>query len=570
MSTETHRLRSAAVREGATRAPHRSLFHAMGWDRAAAGKPVIGIANSFSELIPGHLHLRQLAQAVREGIWSEGGVACEFGTIAVCDGIAMGHGGMRFSLPSRDLIADSIEIVAQAHALDGLVLLVNCDKIVPGMLMAAARLDIPSVMISGGPMLAGSFDGHDVGLEAVFEAVGRHASGRMSDADLARLETCACPGAGSCAGLFTANTMNCLSEALGLALPGNGTIPAVSADRIRLAREAGRAAVRAVRQSLSPRRILTRAAFLNAIALDMALGGSTNTALHLPAVAASAGVPLSLDEFDLLSARVPHLCSLAPSGPFYMQHLHAAGGVMAVLKVLAGLGLVDGKAETVSGAALAASYGGAPEPDGRYIASREKPYHSEGGLAVLKGNLAPEGSIVKKAAVDPSMLVHEGPARVFDSEEAAQEAILGGKINHGDVVVIRYEGPQGGPGMREMLSPTATLAGIGLDKDVALITDGRFSGASRGASIGHVTPEAAAGGPIGIVRENDRIRVDIPGKRLDLLIDEREWSRRVSAFRPARRHSASVFLESYAARVGPASRGAVCEQEASSQAGGAE
>ena len=559
MTAGTHTRRKAAVQEGASRTPHRSLLHAMGWDRNAMGRPVIGIANSYSELIPGHQHLRQLSQSVREGIWSEGGVACEFGTIGVCDGLAMGHAGMKYSLPSRDLIADSIEIVAQAHALDGLVLVVNCDKIVPGMLMAAARLDIPSVMVSGGPMLAGSFDGKDVGLEAVFEAVGKHTAGRMTDADLARLECSACPGPGSCAGLFTANTMNCLSEALGLALPGNGTIPAVHADRAILAREAGRVAVRAVRDSLTPRKVLTRAAFLNAVALDMALGGSTNTALHLPAIAASAGVPLDLDDFDLLSSQVPHLCSLAPSGPFYMQHLHSAGGVMAVMKLLARLGRIDGSALTVSGCPIAESYGPAPEPDGKYIARPDSPYHPEGGLAVLKGNLAPEGSIVKKAAVDPSMLVHEGPARVFDSEEDAQEAILGNRIRPGDVVVIRYEGPRGGPGMREMLSPTATIAGIGLDKEVALITDGRFSGASRGASIGHITPEAAAGGPIGIVREGDMIRIDIPGKRLDLLVDEREWQVRMRSFQPKPTASGSRFLDAYAARVGPASLGALAE-----------
>jgi dihydroxy-acid dehydratase len=527
------------------------------------GKPVIGIANSYSELIPGHLHLRQLAQNVREGIWSEGGIACEFGTIGVCDGIAMGHVGMKYSLPSRDLVADSIEIVAQAHALDGLVLVVNCDKIVPGMLIAAARLDIPSVIVSGGPMLAGSFDGKDVGLEAVFEAVGKHSAGKMTDADLARLECSACTGPGSCAGLFTANTMNCLSEALGLALPGNGTIPAVHSDRAILAREAGRAAVRAVRESLTPRKVLTRAAFLNAVALDMALGGSTNSALHLPAIAASAGVALGLDDFDRMSSQVPHLCSLAPSGPYYMQHLHAAGGVMAVMKALAGMGRIDGKALTVTGGALSDSYAHAPAPDGKYIASPDSPYHAEGGLAVLKGNLAPDGCIVKKAAVDPSMLVHEGPARVFDSEEDAQAAILSRKIVAGDVVVIRYEGPRGGPGMREMLSPTATIAGIGLDKEVALITDGRFSGASRGASIGHITPEAAAGGPIGIVREGDRIRIDIPGKRLDLVIDGHELEQRMRSFTPKAKASGSRFLDSYAARVGPASLGALAEGKGS-------
>ncbi len=549
--------RSASVQAGAARAPHRSLLRALGWDATTMGRPVIGIANSFSELIPGHRDLRRIADSVREGIWSEGGVAAEFGTIGVCDGIAMGHVGMRYSLPSRDLIADSIEIVALAHALDGLVLVVNCDKIVPGMLMAAARLDIPSVIVSGGPMLAGSFDGREVGLEAVFEGVGRHSAGRMSDAELTRLECSACPGTGSCSGLFTANTMNCLSEALGLALPGNGSIPAVHARRSSLAREAGRAAVRAVKAGLTPRRVLTRTAFLDAVALDMALGGSTNTALHLPAIAASAGVTLTLDDFDEMAARVPHLCSLAPSGPYYMQHLNSAGGVMAVLKVLASLGAVDGSAMTVSGAPLSASWRDAPAPDGKYIALPEKPYHAEGGLAVLRGNLAPEGSIVKKAAVDASMLRHEGPARVYDSEEQAQKAILGKQIRPGDVVVIRYEGPRGGPGMREMLSPTAAIAGIGLDREVALITDGRFSGASRGASIGHVTPEAAAGGPIGIVREGDHIRIDIPGKRIDLLIDAAEWKRREAAFHPRPTATGSAFLDAYAASVGPANLGAV-------------
>ncbi|HEY9595294.1 MAG TPA: dihydroxy-acid dehydratase, partial [Spirochaetia bacterium] len=442
-------MRSAAAQEGAARAPHRSLLHALGWDSSSMGKPVIGIANSYSELIPGHRDLRRLADSVREGIWAAGGVACEFGTIGVCDGIAMGHAGMKYSLPSRDLIADSVEIVAQAHALDGLVLVGSCDKIVPGMLMAAARLDIPAVIVAGGPMLAGSFDGRDVGLGAVFEAVGRHSAGKMTDAELARLERDVCPTCGSCAGLFTANTMNCLSEALGLALPGNGSIPAVHADRMILAREAGRTAVEAVKRGITPRSVLTRTAFLNAVALDMAMGGSTNTALHLPAIAASAEIGLDLEDFDAMSARVPHLCALAPSGPYFMQHLDAAGGVMAVLKTLAGMGVVDGSAPTVSGRTLAEEFADAPAPDGKYIARPESPYHAQGGLAVLKGNLAPEGSIVKKAAVDPSMLVHEGPARVFDSEEEAQAAILGGGIRAGDVVVIRYEGPRGGPGMRE-------------------------------------------------------------------------------------------------------------------------
>ncbi len=554
---ETKDRRSGTVQDGVARAPHRSLLHALGWDRSSAGKPVIGIANSFSELIPGHRDLRKVAEHVKEGIWSEGGIACEFGTIGVCDGLAMGHAGMKYSLPSRDLIADSVEIVAQAHGLDGLVMVASCDKIVPGMLMAAARLDIPSVLVSGGPMLAGRFEGRPVGLEAVFEAVGRHDAGKMGDQELEDLECGACPGTGSCAGLFTANSMNCLAEALGIALPGNGTIPAVYADRCRLAREAGRAAVRAVVEDLRPRKILTRDAFLNAVALDMALGGSTNTALHLPAIAACAGVKLTLEDFDRISAQVPHLCSLAPSGPHYMEQLHSAGGIPAVLKTLAKMGSLNDRAVTVSGRPLSASFEKAPEPDGTFIARPEKPYHAEGGLAVLKGNLAPEGCVVKKAAVDPSMLVHEGPARVFDSEERAQEAIRGGKIRAGDVVVIRYEGPRGGPGMREMLSPTSAIAGIGLDKEVALITDGRFSGASRGASIGHVTPEAAAGGPLGIVKDGDRIRVDIPGKTLDLLIDPKEWQRRMAAFRPPVRSTGSSFLDAYAASVGPASQGAV-------------
>lgn len=554
-------LRSRAVREGASHAPHRSLLQALGWDRSARGRPVIGIANSFSELIPGHRDLRKVAEHVKEGIWSEGGIACEFGTIGVCDGLAMGHGGMKYSLPSRDLIADSIEIVAQAHLLDGLVLVASCDKIVPGMLMAAARLDIPSILIAGGPMLAGRHAGRAVGLEAVFEAVGRHGAGKMSDAELERLECEACPGTGSCAGLFTANSMNCLTEALGMALPGNGTVPAVHADRARLARETGRVAVRAVKAGLRPRKVLTRAAFLNAVALDMALGGSTNTALHLPAIAGSAGVELSLDDFDRASGQVPHLCALAPSGPHYMEDLNSAGGIMAVLKSLAALGRVDGQAVTVSGQPLEASYREAPDPDGTFIARPEKPYHAGGGLAVLRGNLAPEGCVVKKAAVDPSMLVHEGPARVFDSEEDAQKAILAGKIRPGDVVVIRYEGPRGGPGMREMLSPTSAIAGMGLDREVALITDGRFSGASRGASIGHVTPEAAVGGPIGIVREGDRIRVDIPGKTLDLLIEAAEWQKRMASLRPRTCSTGSAFLDAYSSSVGPASRGAVRGRE---------
>jgi len=550
-------LNSAVVTKGNARAPHRSLLYAMGWDRQNLEKPLIGVANAFSELIPGHLHLRQVADRVKEGIWSAGGVAAEFGTIGVCDGLAMGHPGMRFSLPSRELIADSVELVAKAHALDGLVMVTNCDKIVPGMVMAAARINIPTVIISGGPMLAGEHEGRKMGLDSVFEAVGQLSSGKIATEELERIECRACPGAGSCAGLFTANSMNCLCEALGLALPGNGTIPAVYGARMALAREAGRKAVEAVRQDLRPLQILTRQAFLNAVAVDMALGGSTNTALHLPAMAAEAGVELTLEDFDRISDRVPHLCSLAPSGPYFIEDLHTGGGVMTVCKILDSLEAIDGKSLTITGGPICESYSNAPDPDGTYVAKPEKPYHSSGGLAVLKGTLAPGGSIVKKAAVDPAMLVHEGPARVFDSEEAAQSAILEGKIVSGDVVVIRYEGPKGGPGMREMLSPTSSIAGMGLDKEVALLTDGRFSGATRGASIGHITPEAASGGPIGLIREGDRIRIDIPAKRLDLLISEEDMAERAAAFKPLVKQTGSQYLDSYSQNVSSAAQGAI-------------
>jgi dihydroxy-acid dehydratase len=553
---------SKVVTEGTARAPHRSLLYSMGWDKGNLEKPLIGVANAFSELIPGHLHLRQVADKVKEGIWSAGGAAAEFGTIGVCDGLAMGHPGMRFSLPSRELIADSIELVAKAHALDGLVLVTNCDKIVPGMVMAAARINIPAVIISGGPMQAGEHHGGRMGLDSVFEAVGQFSSGKIAAAELEEIECRACPGAGSCAGLFTANSMNCLCEALGLALPGNGTIPAVYGARMALAREAGRKAVEAVRRDLRPRQILSRQAFLNAVAVDMALGGSTNTALHLPAMAAEAQVELTLDDFDRISDKVPHLCSLAPSGPYFMEDLYAAGGVMTVCKVLDSLEAIDGKALTITGKPIADSYRNAPEPDGTFVARADKPYHSSGGLAVLKGTLSPGGSIVKQAAVDPQMLVHEGPARVFDSEEEAQSAITSGKIVAGDVVVIRYEGPKGGPGMREMLSPTSSIAGMGLDKEVALLTDGRFSGATRGASIGHITPEAAAGGPIGLVQEGDRIRIDIPAKRLDLLISEEELVKREASFSPVRKQTGSVYLDSYSQNVASAAQGAIRVMEA--------
>ncbi len=556
--------RSSIMTEGVERAPHRSLLYALGWDREMMNKPIIGIANSFTELIPGHMHLRKITEKVKEGILAAGGVPAEFGTIGICDGLAMGHFGMKFSLPSRELIADSIEVVVRGTALDGIVLVTNCDKIDPGMMMAAGRLDIPAIIVSGGPMLSGKIGTRHVGVDAVFEAVGEYSSGKLSEEELYAIECQACPGAGSCAGLFTANSMNCMAEALGIALPGNGTIPAVFAERLRLAREAGKTIVKAVEQNLTARKILTREAFLNAVAVDMAIGGSTNTALHLPAIAASAGVELTLDDFDRISAKVPHICSLAPSGPYFMEDLNAAGGVMAVIKEISKLGVINGDLPTITGRNLFDSYKNSPSADGTIIAKTEKPYHSEGGLAVLKGNLAPGGSIVKKGAVDPSMLVHQGPARVFESEEDAQRAILSNEIKPGDVVVIRYEGPKGGPGMREMLSPTASIAGMGLDKEVALITDGRFSGATRGSSVGHITPEAASGGPIGIICDGDQIKIDIPGKRIDLLISKEEWDRRMSDFKPKIKRTGSPFLDLYAQNVSSAAKGAIRELEGGS------
>ncbi len=553
------KLRSSVVTQGVERAPHRSLLYALGWDKEMMNKPVIGIANSYTNMIPGHMHLRLIAEKVKEGILEAGGVPAEFGTIGICDGLAMGHFGMKFSLPSRELIADSVEVVARGIALDGVALVTNCDKIIPGMMIAAGRLDIPAIIVSGGPMLAGSVNGRSIGVDAVFEAVGEYTAGKITKEELEKIECAACPGVGSCSGLFTANSMNCMAEALGIALPGNGTVPAVFAERLRLAKEAGRKVVEAVRNGLTARKILTREAFLNAVAVDMALGGSTNTALHLPAIAASAGVELTLDDFDRISEKVPHLCALAPSGPYHMEDLDRAGGVMAIIKEISKLGVINREVITITGKNLEESYKNSPAPDGKYIATLEKPYHTEGGLAVLKGNLAPGGSIVKKGAVDPSMLVHTGPARVFESEEEAQRAILSGKINKGDVVVIRYEGPKGGPGMREMLSPTASIAGMGLDKEVALITDGRFSGATRGSSIGHITPEAAAGGPIGIIREGDQIKIDIPGKRIDLLIPEEEFNSRMKGFKPKEKKTGSPFLDNYARTVSSAAKGAIRE-----------
>ena len=551
-------MRSDEMKKGLSRAPHRSLFKALGFLDAELERPLIGVANARSEVIPGHMHLDTVTAAVKDGIRLAGGTPLEFGVIGVCDGIAMNHPGMKYSLASRELIADSVEVMARAHPFDGLVLVTNCDKIIPGMLMAAARLNIPTVMVSGGPMLAGRFDGQKVALSAVFEGVGACQAGRMSETDLYRLEEEACPGCGSCAGMFTANSMNCLAEALGLAPPGNGTVPAVTSARLRLAKEAGMLAVRAVESNLRPRDILTPAAFQNGVAVDMALGCSTNTVLHLPAVAKEAGVAIDLDLFNAVSERTPNLCRINPAGPHFMEDLDEAGGIRAVMAELAKKGLVDTGLPTVTGRTVGENIAGWRVRRPEVIRPVDQPYSPTGGIAILRGNLAPQGAVVKRSAVDPGMLYHRGPARVFDSEEEAYAAIAGGRIDKGDVVVIRCEGPQGGPGMREMLTPTSTLAGMGLDRDVALITDGRFSGATRGAAIGHVCPEAFAGGPLAAVREGDTIVIDIDNHRVDVQLSAEEIAARLKEWRPPGRRL-SGYLARYARLVGPASGGATFE-----------
>lgn len=550
-------MRSDIVREGLEKAPHRSLFKALGFtDRELSG-PLIGVVNSFNEIIPGHIHLRDITEAVKAGVRMAGGVPVEFPTIGICDGIAMNHRGMKYSLASRELIADSIEAMVEAHAFDGLVLVTACDKIVPGMLMAAARLNIPAIVVSGGPMQAGRFRGRDVSLSNVFEAVGQVKAGRMAPEELAELEEAACPGCGSCAGMFTANSMNCLTEALGMALPGNGTILAVTAARRRLAKLSGMRVVELVRENLTPDRILTPAAFQNALTVDMALGCSTNTILHLTAIAHEAGVKLDLRAINELSDRTPNLCRLSPAGPFHLQDLDEAGGIPAVMNLLLAAGLIDGETLTVTGKPLKENIKDRTVRRPEVIRPVDDPYSATGGLAILFGNLAPEGAVVKQSAVAPEMLRHRGPARVFDSEEEAVSAIMNGNFQSGDVIVIRYEGPRGGPGMREMLTPTATLAGLGRDKDVALVTDGRFSGATRGASIGHVSPEAAARGPIAALRDGDMIEIDIPARRLTVLLEEREIAARLAAlpsFAPKITHG---YLGRYARQVSSASSGAV-------------
>jgi len=551
-------MRSDRMKKGIERAPHRSLFKALGLTDREIEQPMIGIANSANEVIPGHLHLHQLSDAVKAGVRLAGGTPLEFFTIGICDGIIMGHEGMKYSLSSRELIADSIESMAMAYPFDGLVLIPNCDKIIPGMMMAAARLNIPTILISGGPMLAGQFQGRKIDLATVFEAVGRVKTGGMTPAELREMEGCACPGVGSCAGMFTANSMNCLAEVLGLALPYNGTIPAISADRIRLAKESGIQIMDLVKSHLLPSKILTKKAFENAITVDMAFGGSTNTSLHLPAIANEAKISLPLQIFNKISDRTPHLCNMSPAGPYHLQDLHRAGGIPALMAELSRRKMIHGDAMTVTRKTIGENIKGAKRLDSEVIRPLEKPYHTTGGLVFLFGNLAPKGAVVKRSAVDESMLKHRGPARVFESEEEAIKTILARKIKKGEVIVIRHEGPKGGPGFREMLAPTSAIVGVGRDRDVALLTDGRFSGASRGAAIGHISPEAAEGGPIAVVKNGDLIEIDIPKKRLNLLISGSELKRRLSQWKP-RKKKLKGYLSRYARMVTSAHTGAIFE-----------
>ena len=552
-------MRSDLAKRGFERAPHRSLFYATGLTPEELDRPLIGVVNSYNDVVPGHVHLDKVSEAVKAGVRIAGGTPLEFNVIGVCDGIAMGHPGMHYSLPSRELIADSVEVMAMAHGFDGLVLVPNCDKIVPGMLMAAARLNLPAIFVSGGPMMAGRYRGRDVDLMTLFEGIGEYKAGRMGEDDLRALELVACPGCGSCSGLFTANTMNCLTEALGMGLPGNGTIPAVSAARYRLAKRAGMQILHLVQESILPADIMTEAAFENAVAVDMAIGGSTNTALHLPAIAHDAGVRLSLEAFDAVSRRTPYLVKLSPAGPHHMQDLDEAGGVPAVMAELLRHGMLYGEGRTVSGNTVAEDVDGARRWTD-VIRPADDPYRPDGGIAILWGDLAPDGAVVKAGAVAPEMMHHQGPARVFEGEEPALEAILGGRIHAGDVVVIRNEGPRGGPGMREMLMPTSALAGMGLDDKVALLTDGRFSGATRGAAVCHVSPEAAAGGPVALVEEGDQIELDIPNNRLLLHVSAEERDRRRKEWRAPAPQVTGGYLARYASMVTSASEGAVLKR----------
>ncbi|MBC3795710.1 dihydroxy-acid dehydratase [Acetobacterium tundrae] len=554
-------MKSDQVKKGVETTPQRSLFKAMGYIDEELEQPLIGVVNSFNEIVPGHIHLNTITKAVKEGVRMGGGTPIEFPSIAVCDGIAMGHSGMKYSLASRELIADSIEVMATAHALDALVLIPNCDKIIPGMLMAAARLNIPAVVVSGGAMLTGkAFGQKDQDLNTAFEAVGAFNAGKIDESGLKSFEDSVCPGCGSCSGMFTANSMNCLTEVLGMGLPGNGTIPAVFAERIRLAKKAGIQVMELLKRDIKPRDILTEANFKNALTCDMAMGGSTNSILHLPAIANEAGVIIDLQEVNEISAKTPHLCKLAPSGDHHIEDLYYAGGIQGMMKTLADGNLIDDTLLTVTGKTIAENLVGVTVKNPNVIHPLDNPYSKTGGLAVLFGNMAPDGCVVKQAAVAPEMLTHEGPARVYNSEEDATTAIRGGKIKKGDVIVIRYEGPKGGPGMREMLFPTSAIAGMGLDKDVALITDGRFSGATRGASIGHVSPEAAAGGVIGLIEEGDRISIDIPGRSIKLNVSDEVLAKRKAAWIPLEPKIKTGYLARYGKLVTSASTGAVFEK----------
>ena len=542
--------------DGVKNAPHRSLFHALGLTKEEQSRPLIGIVSSYNEIVPGHMNIDKLVEAVKLGVAMAGGTPIVFPAIAVCDGIAMGHTGMKYSLVTRDLIADSTEAMALAHGFDGLVMVPNCDKNVPGLLMAAARVNVPTVFVSGGPMLAGKVDGKKTSLSSMFEAVGSHSAGKISDEKLLEYECKTCPTCGSCSGMYTANSMNCLTEALGMGLKGNGTIPAVFSARIELAKHAGMAVMELVRKDIRPRDIMTEAALMNALTVDMALGCSTNSMLHLPAIAHECGVELNLDIANEMSAKTPNLCHLAPAGRTYMEDLDEAGGVYAVMNELNKKGLINTDCMTVTGKTIGENIEGCVNLDPEVIRPIDNPYSETGGIAVLKGNLAPEGSVVKRSAVLPEMLVHEGPARVFDCEEDAQAAINAGKIVAGDVVVIRYEGPKGGPGMREMLNPTSAIMGMGLGNSVALITDGRFSGATRGACVGHVTPEAASGGMIGVVEEGDIVSINIPENRIELKVDEAVLAERMKNFVPKQKEL-SGYLKRYAALVSGGASGAI-------------
>lgn len=552
-------MKSDAVKAGMQQAPHRSLFHALGMTREEMERPLVGIVSSYNEIVPGHMNLDKIVDAVKLGVAMAGGTPVVFPAIAVCDGIAMGHVGMKYSLVTRDLIADSTECMALAHQFDALVMVPNCDKNVPGLLMAAARINIPTVFVSGGPMLAGRVRGKRASLSSMFEAVGSYTAGTMTEEDVKEYENNACPTCGSCSGMYTANSMNCLTEVLGMGLRGNGTIPAVYSERIRLAKHAGMQVMEVYKRNICPRDVMTKEAFMNALTMDMALGCSTNSMLHLPAVAHEAGVELNVDIANEISGRTPNLCHLAPAGHTYMEDLNEAGGIYAVMNELGKIGLLNLDCLTVTGKTVGENIRGCANRNPEVIRPVENPYSPTGGIAILKGNLAPDSAVVKRSAVAPEMLKHQGPARVFDREEDAIAAIKGGKIVAGDVVVIRYEGPKGGPGMREMLNPTSAIAGMGLGSSVALITDGRFSGASRGASIGHASPEAAVGGPIALVKEGDIISIDIDNHQLNVLVSEEEMAERRSGWKPRTPQITTGYLARYAALVTSADKGAILQ-----------